>query len=486
MQSKPYRETFRKHRILFCLPPLLVAAVLGVLAFGATKKYESSASLWVDNGPLSGSALNSASGSQPSSTEDTLLTELLATKSFAVAVGDGSTLRGYVAGQGGGGNQIDNNLATAVASGASASTPGPQVLQVSFTGPTPTIAQSTLESLIAHLQRSMTHYSQTFGQASETYYRSQVSAATRAVSRATASAAAFVQNHPGVTTAKNETYAGLVAAQQSATSQLATATSGLNQAIGQAAGGGVSTTVSVIDPPSLPATPTAGKKKALLEVVGGLLAGALISLLIIVAMTPSREDRMDREMSGGWPLDDHPLAHGEQNGGLTNGKPRTARADETLGALAAAKSTKASEPAPQRVRTEPSGLSDDRLDEIKRLIYAFAAEHDEFRQVDVRTLPTASAAVAKSSVMANGFRILCEQGVIRLSRQEGNNKWFRLVQIPAQLDGQLPFPAQLDGHLPMAEAAPESSSVTGAPDKRSRVVAGRLFVRSAVGPGDVS
>jgi hypothetical protein len=119
------------------------------------------------------------------------------------------------------------------------------------------------------------------------------------VSKANAAAAAFAAANPGVTS-RNPQYAALLAAQQSATGQLASATTQLNQAIGQATGGGTSSVVRVIDPPSLPTAPTSGKKKVALEIAGGLLAGMLISFLIIVAMTPSRgrDDGWDAEFGG--------------------------------------------------------------------------------------------------------------------------------------------------------------------------------------------
>ena len=302
MPRHPYRDTFRKHRILFCLPPLVAMLAMGVLAFGAAKKYQSYASLWIDNGPLAGSSLNSNSGTAPSASEQTLLGELLATKGFGLAVGNGSGLKRYIAAQGGTPTQIAQNLVTAVTSGVGSSAPGPQVLELTFTGPTPSIAQGTLESLVTQLQASMTYYGQIFGQSAAAYYRGQVVTATRAVTQATAAASAFARKHPGVTSSTSQVYARLVAAQQSATSQLANATSQLNQAVGEATAGGSSTTVRVIDPPSLPTTPTSGKKKAVLGVVGGLVGGILVSLLVIVAITPNRDERWEAETSGAQPL----------------------------------------------------------------------------------------------------------------------------------------------------------------------------------------
>lgn len=291
-----YRDTFRKHRILFCLPPLLIAVAVGVLAFGASKKYDSYASLWIDNGPLVGSSLDSTTGSQPSGGEQTLLNELLSTKNFPLDVGNGSSLKAYIKSQGGTSQQQASNLATAVRADTSSTAPGPQVLEVSFTGPTPDIAESTLQSLITHLQGSMTQYGQAFGQSAQAYYQAQVNSATAALTKATAAATAYARSHPGATGANSQSYATLLAAETSATGQLASATTQLNQASVQASGAGTSTLVRVIDPPSAPSTPTSGKKKAAEMIGGGLVGGILISFLIIVAMTPTIEDRWDDEL----------------------------------------------------------------------------------------------------------------------------------------------------------------------------------------------
>jgi hypothetical protein len=294
-----YRETFRKHRILFWIPPVLATLALAFLAFTTPKKYQAQASLWIDNGPLAGTSLSTTSATQPSSSEQTILNELVATKSFAVDVANRSLLGNYIRAQGGTKQEISGNLAAAVMSGVSVSTPGPQILLVTFIGPSPAIAHSALQSLIAHLQSSMAYYGQTFGQSAQAYYEAQVKTATQALTRATGATNAYRQSHPGVTATNDQNYAALVAAQQSDAGQLATATGELNQAVGQATGGGTSTLVRLVDPPSFPTTATSGKTKMVEEVAAGFFGGWLLSAIVIVAMTPSRRDRWDDEISGG-------------------------------------------------------------------------------------------------------------------------------------------------------------------------------------------
>ena len=297
---RAYHETFRRHRFLFCLPPLLFAVVLAVLAFGAPKKYQSYASLWIDNGPSGQSSLSSGA-SAPSASEQTLLGELLSTTNFDRDVGKSSLLNQYLAAHGVSKERMDAMLAAAVGSGVSTSAPGPQVLTVTFTGPTPAVAQSVLESLIVNVQRSILYFGHTFGKTAQAYFQQQVKTATQALSSATAATNAYRRDHPSATANNDQSYAALIAAQQSANSQIATATTGLGQATGQATGDGMSSLVQVVDPPSIPTSPTSGMMSAMKKVAGGFAGGLLLSVILIVAMTRSGDDRWDVELSGGEP-----------------------------------------------------------------------------------------------------------------------------------------------------------------------------------------
>lgn len=74
-------------------------------------------------------------------------------------------------------------------------------------------------------------------------------------------------------------------------------------------------------------------------------------------------------------------------------------------------------------RDKPSGLSAERLARVEEAVRNYAAEHDEFRQVDIRTVIDVT-----SGVTALAFEDLRQKGIIRLARAEGNNKWFRLTR----------------------------------------------------------
>jgi hypothetical protein len=75
-------------------------------------------------------------------------------------------------------------------------------------------------------------------------------------------------------------------------------------------------------------------------------------------------------------------------------------------------------------RRIPARVSEERVAIIEQAIRAFAADHDEFRQVDIRMNST----IDKSSAMALAFEQLRQAGTIRLSRKQGNHKFYRLTE----------------------------------------------------------
>lgn len=84
-------------------------------------------------------------------------------------------------------------------------------------------------------------------------------------------------------------------------------------------------------------------------------------------------------------------------------------------------------PSAAPARDQPARVGDERLATIKQTIIDYARDHDEFRQVDIRTVSGIS-----SSIMAVAFEALRQDNVIRLARSEGNNKWFRLTRETAR------------------------------------------------------
>jgi hypothetical protein len=83
-------------------------------------------------------------------------------------------------------------------------------------------------------------------------------------------------------------------------------------------------------------------------------------------------------------------------------------------------------PGDPRVRPVQSKVGPEAMAKIESAIRAYAEDREEFRQVDIRG--TLTGALAHSSKMATAFEQLRQANVIRLARQEGNQKFFRLTR----------------------------------------------------------
>lgn len=273
-----YRETFRRHRLRYLLPPLLAALVVVGVSYKAPS-YVSSASLWVDNQVSSSSSLSVGAAQvapqAPSAAEQTVLNELLTTSSFDNAVIAGAGLGSARAGHGGS-SQVNPLIA-----GVTSTTPGPQVLQLTATAPSPTVARDLVKSAMTQLQKFSAQWARAFASSAVAYYQAQVASANHDLAKAQAAAGSSSSS-----TSNN-----------ASSSALSTATASLAQAQAQLTGHDGFSTVSVLDQPAINPAPTSGLKAPLTKGIGAAIACLLLSALIIVMRTPGGRDKWDEELS---------------------------------------------------------------------------------------------------------------------------------------------------------------------------------------------
>lgn len=311
-KSTSYRETFRSHRLLLILPIVIATVIGGWFVLGAPKSYESSGSLWVDTPGSTSSSLDDLNPSltPPSQEEQSTLTELLSTSTFDMSVAHQSTLAKYLASDPSNGFGPTALLSKLSSGGKSTTTqiisylgpkhvmtsvPGPQVLEISYFGPTPAVAQSTLQAIIHVLQQDSARFLQQHNQAALGFNESQVQTARQALVSARNQENAYLQQHHDVGQG-DPTMASLTAAVTAANNQLSQATAALNADNTANAGAG---SAQIIDEPSFPAGPTSGKKKEIEGVLGGMIAGLLISLLGTIALTRGKADPWEDELEEG-------------------------------------------------------------------------------------------------------------------------------------------------------------------------------------------
>jgi DNA-binding transcriptional ArsR family regulator len=86
---------------------------------------------------------------------------------------------------------------------------------------------------------------------------------------------------------------------------------------------------------------------------------------------------------------------------------------------------------PKKQKQYPKRISEEKLTDLRKVILNIAQDKDEFRQIDVRSVTNIS-----SSAAATGFEQLRQEGMIRLARKDGNNKYYRLTSEALRENGK--------------------------------------------------
>lgn len=312
----PYVQTLRRTWRLFVLPLVIATGIGGWFTFGQPKTYRSVADLWVDatapagspNGSAADSPLVAATLEQPAAIEQIVLSELLATESFDLKVGDDSPLRHFLQTAPRQGfsptallarrnqNPLGYRVATAVGTGVEPTVLGPDLLQLSFAGATPAIAQGVLTSLIAHLKRSQAQFGRRYEQVAFRTYQTAVADAQANAQNAQQSLTAYERTHPTVAGGSDNIFVALERRLRTTAANLATATSQLNQTTSALNAGTGSASVRLVQRPTLQRRPLESLGDELLGPILGLGAGLILMLVGIICLTPPSQQRWDTEL----------------------------------------------------------------------------------------------------------------------------------------------------------------------------------------------
>lgn len=307
-KSTSYRETIRQHRLLLSVPVVLAVAIAAWLVLSAPKSYVSSTSLWIDNSGPAVSSLGNPNPAlvQPSAVEQNVLVELLSTKSFALSVARKSSLGRYLTHSSagltraallrGGGSLTLRVLAAVGPKKVTTAVPGPQVLQINFSGPTRAVATSTLQAIVTELQSTTDRLSRAYSDSAVSYYATDVQQANQALVLARNQLSNYQSQHPNASP-NDPNLTALTTAVTTASTALTTAKESLDNATAAAGANANGLIVQTIDAPSIPLAPTTGKKRDLEGIAGGLLGGLLISFLGVLALTRRTSDPWEDELA---------------------------------------------------------------------------------------------------------------------------------------------------------------------------------------------
>jgi uncharacterized protein involved in exopolysaccharide biosynthesis len=306
-----YIHTLSRHRLLFTAPLVVAVAVALWFALGAPTTYESTTSLWFNN-PIAGQSPVTQNGGavlSPAAEGQQLLSELLTTRSFRIAVGHQSPLAEYLEQRPvegwnpaalyhrlRGTGTLDDRITDALGPAqVKLTVAGPQVLAINLRSGSPTVSTDTLKELVGQFQKDRADALRAQAQASLAYLQRQVGIASKANTTAQDDLSTYVTRHPNSTPESDANLQTLTQTAQGTAARFADANTALDQAtVALAAPLAHISDVRVLDAARVPTGPTSGGKKVMLAVVGGLFVGALISGLGVVFFT-SREGLLARK-----------------------------------------------------------------------------------------------------------------------------------------------------------------------------------------------
>lgn len=190
-----YLETFFRNRLLLLAPVIL--ALLATLGFAMSqpRMYQASAKLWFDGSVSPVDYLNASTPyTAPASLQQSVLLELLQTRTFAHQVGTAGPLAAYLAATpdaysnrlspsvllaglfppSSPSSEMDSVLVDTLSKHAAVSLVGPQVLNVTFDAPDPQVAASTTQALVDALFAQIKATQLVPAQAAVDFYRQQI------------------------------------------------------------------------------------------------------------------------------------------------------------------------------------------------------------------------------------------------------------------------------------------------------------------------
>ena len=299
-------ETLFRHPLVAILPILVCLLVAGGYQASQPKSYTSTGSLYIDASVPGNSPLNAANQYvDPSTLQQSAIQELLTTRSFAIAVGDKGPLAAYLASHpraestglgavpllsslfSSSKTSVDDQVANALTNMVIVATGGPQVVNITVTAPSPSVAAGTAQAVIDEYASQTTAALTSTDRVAVQYYDQQLGQAEATLQRAQQQLSAYLAAHPTVpsTGIGNATATELAQAVTLDTTSYQSVLSQYQSAELSLANVGSQTGFQVLDAPSASATPVSSSKKLLGTGLAGLVVGLLVSVLLITALT---------------------------------------------------------------------------------------------------------------------------------------------------------------------------------------------------------
>jgi uncharacterized protein involved in exopolysaccharide biosynthesis len=291
---KRYKRAFLRHKLLV-IAPLVVALVFGVgFELRQPHQYLAQGTLWADAPVPDNSTVFSFSqqpGGSAAAQGASLLQELLHTNSFLVTIGQHSPWATYL-------REHPGSVPTVLGSvpkDASVTVVGPQVMSVGFMSNDAATSTVLDKAIMDAFVGEVVALQQVRDKQQIAYDKQSLQKAGQALSAAQQQLASHLAAHPqapGTTVDPTVTQlSGTVATAEQAYGSAVSDANGAQLSLSHASDSGE---LHVLDPPG-PAAAQARKKKIVYAAVGGLFAGAVISVLLLSWLVSNDTSLRDAE-----------------------------------------------------------------------------------------------------------------------------------------------------------------------------------------------
>lgn len=277
--------------IALLVVPLVIA--LGIV-LAQPRQYEASATIWALRRyeVVGATGAESDLNATAAETQATAITEILQTKTFALAIAQKSKLAStYSTSAQANKDQLDSAMFDDISTHVTATPVGAYIVSITYDNKTPAAAQAVVKAVIDEYGTTAAAFATSESKQLLLIYQEQLQQAQDASNQATAAAATYLREHPSAAIDKDPQYAALTT---SATNALGNVTQiqgqidTINNTI-QTIGVGSNTLFTVVDQPATSASPISRTKTLIEGVAIGAVVGLLACIIFIVIMM--RRDR---------------------------------------------------------------------------------------------------------------------------------------------------------------------------------------------------
>jgi len=285
------RRTISRHRLQLLLVVFLPMLIGTGIAYLLPREYQATATLWAlhNYNTLTATNIDANSLDTPAESQATALSEMLQTRSFALAVAQEAKLASSL-----GGDVTDDTLISAVSQSAQVTAQAYDLFTIQYTSTDPVVAQRVVQAIIDQYNQEIKDTASAEGQNLLQPYQVQLTQAQQDAQNAQDTQNQYLAAHPQETPSQLQTdpaYQQLHLQVQQAQQKVQALQDIINALEQQIAS---HTTIAnglyrVLDAPTVPTKPALRTKTLLIGGATGLLLGLIAATLLTVLMM--RSDR---------------------------------------------------------------------------------------------------------------------------------------------------------------------------------------------------